>query len=72
MQTNPAFMLHQKINMAINTDKDKPKKVESKGLLSSPTKSNSTTQEKAEPIDRTALYVKMIQEKREEIKNGNA
>ena len=58
--------------MAINTDKDKPKKVESKGLLSSPTKSNSNTQEKAEPIDRTALYVKMIQEKREEIKNGNA
>lgn len=72
MQTNPAPILHQKIKMAIANNKDGPKKAEPKGLLGPRNKPNSNMQENAEPIDRTALYVKMIQEKREEIKNGNA
>ena len=73
MQTNPAPMLHQQLNMAIKNRADnKPTKVKQKGLLGPRTMPKNNEQKDAEPIDRCALYMKLIQEKREELKNGNA
>ena len=73
MQTNPAPMLHQKLNMAIKNKVDnKSTRVKQKGLLGPRTMPKDNEQKDAEPIDRCALYMKLIQEKREELKNGNA
>ena len=73
--TNPTPILYENLNLALQQEKNsvQSEPVKSKGLLSSTKqKEVKLKDDMLNPSRRVASYVKMIQAKREEIKNGTA
>ena len=70
--TNPTPMIHQNLRLAMeNSAEEKP--VEQKGGLLGPKKPMTQKQDDNDilnPTKRVAMYMKTIQQKREEVKNG--
>lgn len=72
MLTNPTPMIHQNIRRAMEKLVDE-KPVEEKGGLLGPKKPMAQKQDDNDmlsPTKRVAMYMKTIQQKREEVKNG--
>ena len=73
--THPTPILYENLNLALQQEKNsvQSEPVKSKGLLSSTKqKEVKLKDDMLNPSRRVASYVKMIQAKREEIKNGTA
>jgi hypothetical protein len=72
MITNPTPILHQNIRLAMESStEDKP--VEQKGGLLAPRRPMAQKQSENDmlnPTKRVASYIQLIQQKREEVKNG--
>lgn len=70
--TNPTPMIHQNIRLAMQgSTEEKP--VEQKGGLLGPKKPMAQKQDANDalnPTKRVASYMQLIQQKREEVKNG--
>ena len=70
--TNPTPMIHQNIRLAMQ-DSTEQKPVEKKGGLLGPKKPMTQKQDDNDmlnPTKRVAAYMQLIQQKREEVKNG--
>lgn len=70
--TNPTPMIHQNIRLAMENSTDE-KPVEQKGGLLGPKKPMAQKQDDNDalnPTKRVAAYMQLIQQKREEVKNG--
>ena len=72
MLTNPTPLIHQNLRLAMeNSVEEKP--VEQKGGLLGPRKPMAQKQDDNDmlnPTKRVASYMQLIQQKREEVKNG--
>ena len=72
MLTNPTPMIHQNIRRAMEKLVDEKPREEKGGLLG-PKKQMMQKQDdndRLSPTKRVAMYMKTIQQKREEVKNG--
>ena len=70
--TNPTPIIHQNVRLAMQGSADQ-KPVEEKGGLLGPKKPMAKKQNEDDmlnPTKRVAAYMQLIQQKREEVKNG--